>query len=306
VFGKNGKAGHHREEQWRTFLYIGNQEYIKHTPFLFPRARPNTLRDIATSSKAPVEKAIVYDTQPAHHLGNTRKTPHPCGPKRLFRKVLSGRYRCDSREVVETNLGAAMWTLTTRERHNRKALRYQTDLTDAEWAVIEPHLPQARDTGGPRVWPMREIVNAIFYVMRAGCPWRLLPSDLPPWGTIYRWFAALRDDGRFENINHALVMADRERMGCGASPTGAIIDNQCVKTTEAGGPRGYDAARRSRGASTTRWSTPTGVAFCSSRIRQASRIAMAAKRCYAPRATRFPSSRKSSPTAATPATRSPS
>ena len=68
---------------------------------------------------------------------------------------------------------------------------------------------------------MREIVNGIFYVMRAGCPWRLLPNDLPPWGTIYRWFAAWRDDGCFERINHALVMADRERVGRDASPTAA-------------------------------------------------------------------------------------
>src|SRR5215472_11810271 len=83
---------------------------------------------------------------------------------------------------------------------------------------------------------MREIVNGIFYVMRAGCPWRLVPSDLPPWGTIYRWFAAWRDDGRFERINHALVMADRQRVGRDASPSAAIIDSQSVKTTEAGGP----------------------------------------------------------------------
>ena len=97
-----------------------------------------------------------------------------------------------------------MWTPTTREQHSRKALRYQTDLTDAEWVVIEPHLPPAHGTGRPRSWPMREIVNGIFYVMRAGCPWRLLPSDLPPWGTIYRWFAKFRDDGLLEKINHSL------------------------------------------------------------------------------------------------------
>jgi transposase len=140
-----------------------------------------------------------------------------------------------------------MWTPTTRQQHSRPVTRYQTDLTDAEWRVIAPHLPKPCATGRPRAWPMREIVNGIFYVMRSGCPWRLLPNDFPPWGTIYRWFAAWRDDGCFERINHALVMADRERVGRDASPTAAIIDSQSAKTTEAGGPRGYDAGKKING-----------------------------------------------------------
>jgi len=93
---------------------------------------------------------------------------------------------------------------------------------------MAPPLPKRCAIGRSREWPMREIANGAFYVMRAGSPWRRPPTDLPSWPTIYRWFATWRDGGRFERINHALVTADRERVGRDASPSAAIIDSRSV------------------------------------------------------------------------------
>lgn len=124
---------------------------------------------------------------------------------------------------------------------------YQTDLTDEQWAFLEPLLPPARGWGRPRKVSMREVMNAIFYVARSGIRWRDLPHDFPKASTVYYYFNQYHDDGTWEAINAALRKHTRRRAGRSDDPTAAVIDSQSVKSTAIPGDRGYDAGKQVNG-----------------------------------------------------------
>ncbi len=153
-----------------------------------------------------------------------------------------------------------MWTNENRDRYDRSRLRYPSDLTDEEWAIISPLIPPAKRGGNKRTVVMREIVNGLMYILGTGCQWASLPKDLPPRSTVNGYFCRWNHDGTRGRIHHALYVRCRAAADRNSSPTAAIIDSQSVKSAEKGGSRSTrrasTPARRSRARSATSSSIP--------------------------------------------------
>ena len=143
-----------------------------------------------------------------------------------------------------------MWTVKNRARYNRDRLRYPSELTDEEWALIEPLIPPGKPGGGKRRVDLREVVNGLMYVLSTGCQWRAIPKDLPPRSTVYGYFDLWTWDRTLDRIHHTLYVSCREQAGREPSPTASVIDSQTVKSAEKGGAQSTRMAmmraRRSR------------------------------------------------------------
>jgi transposase len=138
------------------------------------------------------------------------------------------------------------WTEADRLLYKARTTSYSTDLTDPEYALLEPLFPMPKKRGR-RQHSLRTILNAIFYQVRTGCQWRLVPRDFPPFTTVQYWFYGWRDSGFLDQVLSVLSMALREKEGREAAATVVIVDSQCVKTTEMGGDRGFDAGKKVKG-----------------------------------------------------------
>jgi len=137
---------------------------------------------------------------------------------------------------------------------------YPSDLNDEEWSILEPNIPLAKSGGRPRTVDMREVMNAIFYVLRSGCSWDMLPHDFPPKGTVFEYFNEWRKSGEWERINQILREALHREDGRETTPSAGSVDSQSVKTTEKGANVALTVAKRSKDANVTSLLTP--MAYC--------------------------------------------
>lgn len=130
---------------------------------------------------------------------------------------------------------------------------YASDLTDAQWEILEPLIPPLKVDAAYHKHERRAIINAILYVLRSGCPWRMLPHDLPPYGTVFYYFQRWRREGVWDRVLEVLHMQMRVKEGRDAQPSAAVIDSQSVKTSAVRGPaKGYDMGKKNVGAQTSR------------------------------------------------------
>ena len=177
-----------------------------------------------------------------------------------------------------------MWTADNRPRYNRDKLRYPSDLTDAEWAHIEPLIPPGKPGGGKRRVAIREVINGVMYILSTGCQWRALPKDLPPRSTVHDYLGLWNWDGTLDRIHHALYLKCREKAAREASPTACIIDSQSVKSAEKGGSldsHGFDAGKI-KGKKRHVLVDTQGLLLTASSPPPTFRIATAVSRCWRP------------------------